>query len=368
VLLFVAAVALVAVAVLAGVAIQPAAAHHGDFSGVTLTPAGQQASCTAAQQSARQAALRAYQKRMIAQRRAYFRTHASPKLRRAFVKKQRVRLKALQAAAACTVPPPVDTGPVPAPPPGPNTSFTFGGEMSAAAQDEIKGDVAYAMQDEAVLLGAPITSVATFASSNPDWLADQLCRFIGAGSKCFSYAGGPAATSSHGGIFLNWASLSWTSGAPQNQKIIAHELFHVFQYQLDKLFAAHESSSRVYLSGPVWLLEGSAEMVGYRVAVDRRLFPSYASVLAGQISRAKQIGTPLSSLETYDEAQIPNVYGLFSVAVDHLVTVAPGGLLALTGYYNALGAGMVWQDAFRAAFGMSIEAYYANFAAYRTGF
>ena len=120
-------------------------------------------------------------------------------------------------------------------------------------------------------------------------------------------------------------------------------------------------------SGPIWLLEGSAEMVGYRVAVDRRLFPSYASVLAGQISSAKQIGTPLSSLQTYDEAQIPNVYGLFSVAVDHLVTVAPGGLPALTAYYSGLGAGMVWQDAFRAAFGLSIDAYYANFAAYRAG-
>ena len=28
---------------------------------------------------------------------------------------------------------------------------------------------------------------------------------------------------------------------------------------------------------------------------------------------------------------------------------------------------MAWQDAFRAAFGMSVEAYYANFAAYRAG-
>src|SRR5205807_1382238 len=210
--------------------------------------------------------------------------------RRAFVKSQRARLKALQAAAACTVPPPpVDTGPLPAPPLGPNTSFTFGGEMSAAAQDEIKGDVAYAVQDEAVLLGAPITSVRTFASSNPDWLADQLCRFIGAGGNCFSYAGGTSATESHGGLFLNWASQTWTVGAAQNQKIIAHELFHAFQDQLDKLSGAPESSSRVWLSGPVWLQEGSAEMVGYRVAVDRRLLPSYATVLAGQISSAKQI-------------------------------------------------------------------------------
>src|SRR5213082_1408581 len=85
--LFVAAVALalVVAALFAVVTIQPAAAYRSDSSRVT--PAAPQASCTAAQQADRQAALRAYQKRMIAQRRAYFRTHASPKLRHAFVKK-----------------------------------------------------------------------------------------------------------------------------------------------------------------------------------------------------------------------------------------------------------------------------------------
>ena len=67
-------------------------------------------------------------------------------------------------------------------------------------------------------------------------------------------------------------------------------------------------------------------MVGYRVAADRRLFPSYASVLTNQISRAKQISTPLSSLQTRDEAQIPGVYSLFHVAVDHLVSITPAGL------------------------------------------
>jgi hypothetical protein len=108
-------------------------------------------------------------------------------------------------------------------------------------------------------------------------------------------------------------------------------------------------------------------MVGYRVAADRRLFPSYTSVLTNQISRAKQISTPLSSLQTRDEAQIPNVYSLFHVAVDHLVSITPAGLPALTTYLNMLGAGMAWQDAFRAAFGMSVEAYYANFATYRAG-
>jgi hypothetical protein len=295
------------------------------------------------------------------------------KLRRAFVKRQRARLKALQAAAACTVtppPPPVDTGPLPAPPPGPNELFNFDSGITAADEDEIKGDVAYAVQDEAVLLGAPITSVRTFASNSPDWLADQQCRFYGHDddscrqSTAQAYASGTAEGGT-GAIFLNCASPAWRYDAGQNQKIIAHELFHTFQYQLDKLVNNGSTpSSQVRPSGPVWLDEGAPEAVGYRVAADRRLVPSS---LAGEISHAKQFSTPLSSLETRDEANIPNIYSLFHVAVDHLVSITPAGFPALTTYLNAIGGGMAWQGAFQAAFGMSVEAYYANFAAYWAG-
>jgi hypothetical protein len=108
-------------------------------------------------------------------------------------------------------------------------------------------------------------------------------------------------------------------------------------------------------------------MVGYRTAVDRRFFPSYTDVLTGQISSAKQINAPLNSLERRVDVQIPNVYSLFHVAVYHLVTITPAGVPALTTYLNAIGGGMAWQDAFKAAFGMSVETYYVNFAAYRAG-
>jgi hypothetical protein len=363
----------IAGAVIAGLVIAGAGASIGSSIGAGFASP----SCTAEQKAERQHAAAAYAKRIPRERPMYFKRHTSAKERAAFVKRQKAKLAKLQHAAACTVPVPTSTsvtppvGPVPAPPPRPNDRFVFGPEMSAAAQDEIKGDVAYAVQDEAVLLGTPITSVSAFASSKPDWLADQQCRFYGSGGSCFQdvqqrYAGGVTAAAGGGGLFLNWASPSWTYGASANQKIIAHEIFHIFQDQLDRL--SSEPSSQVWRSGPVWLHEGAAEMVGYRVAADRRLFPSYASVLVSQIGVAKQISTPLSSLQTYNEAQIPNVYSLFHVAVDHLVNVAPGGLSALTAYYNALGSGMSWPQAFRAAFGMSVDAYYANFAAYRAGF
>jgi M6 family metalloprotease-like protein len=62
------------------------------------------ASCTATEKAERQAVLAAYRKRAASERRAYFRTHKSAKLRRAFVQRQQAPLKKLAQAAACTVP------------------------------------------------------------------------------------------------------------------------------------------------------------------------------------------------------------------------------------------------------------------------
>lgn len=249
--------------------------------------------------------------------------------------------------------------------------------MATADQDEIKGYEAYAFQDEAALVGAPISSVAVFASTSANWLGDQECHFWSDGSpSCVQfyqdqYANGfSTAQGGPGGIFLYWAAPNFGNGPASNkQKTIAHELFHVLQYQLDRLLTNGSTpSSQVRPSGPVWLDEGSPEVVGYRVASDRGLFPSYASELANRIQHAKQIGVPLSSLETLDQTKgIADVYSLFLVAVDHLVSITPSGLPSLATYLNGLGAGMAWRDAFKTAFGMSVEAYYVNFAAYRAG-
>ncbi len=63
------------------------------------------ASCTFEQKQARVNALADYQKGMRAARAAYFRkTKHHPKKRAAFVRKQQQKLRALRAAAACTVP------------------------------------------------------------------------------------------------------------------------------------------------------------------------------------------------------------------------------------------------------------------------
>jgi hypothetical protein len=334
--------------------------------------------CSAAQKAQRARAAAAYAKQLPAKRAAYFRTHRRADQRTAFVKRERATLARLRRLAACVVPPPVSATTTTAttttalPPVATQETFVFDAQMPAAAQDEIRGDVQFAAQDEARLLGIEITTVSVFASTSPDWLADHECRFNGHNDDgCLQSvrqrwaSGSTTAVGGTGAIFLYWASPGWGFGAGENQKIIAHELFHVFQYQLDKLVNNGATpSNQVRASGPVWLDEGAPELVGYHVSSDRGL-TTYGTVLANQIVRTKQISAALSSLQTYDDQNIPGVYSLFHVAADHLVTITPAGLAALSTYYNAIGNGVAWPDAFAGAFGMTVDAYYSNFAAYR---
>lgn len=61
------------------------------------------ATCSAAQHAARVKALKAFEAKMAARRKAFFRTHKRLSARRAFLRAQRARLRALKAAARCQV-------------------------------------------------------------------------------------------------------------------------------------------------------------------------------------------------------------------------------------------------------------------------
>jgi hypothetical protein len=332
--------------------------------------------CSSAQKAQRARVAAAFAKQIPVARAAYFKAHKRAADRKRFVKSQQAKLTVLRSAAVCVVPPPVTTSTTSTAPPAVATqqTFTFDTGIAAAAQDEIRADVDFALRDEARLLGTEVSAVTVFTSTNPAWLADQECRFFGRDNDACRQSttarwasGGTTALGSTGGVFLYWASPSWQAGAGESQKIIAHELFHVFERQLDKLGARNDvtPSNQVRASGPVWLDEGAAEMTGYRVSSDRGL-TSYPTVLARQIGSAKQVSQPLSAMQTYDQFNaISNPYSFGHVAAEHLVGLAPGGVSALTTFYNAVGSGTPWPAAFQSAFGLSVDAYDANFSAYR---
>jgi hypothetical protein len=336
--------------------------------------AGYEGRCTSAEKLRYQAAATLYARHMAQDRARYFRVHKSGKLRAAFVKKQNAKLRALRLKANCDdsappepLPPKIDLNPAPSA----NELFVFGPEMPADAQQLIKGDIAFAAEDEARLVGLSLDKVTVFASTDANWLAGKQCGVFGAGGDCVSATaafyssgnstaqGGPAA------VFIYWAASAWSGDAATKQKIIAHELFHALQYQTHHLVgAARTPFDQIRATGPVWLDEGAPEMVGFRVMADR-LLGSYAVALGNQSAVTKRIDTPLNQLERLSQTNIPSVYSLFALSVDHLLKSTPSGVPALAGYYRALGTGAAWPEAFKQAFGMSVGDYYANFADYR---
>jgi hypothetical protein len=70
---------------------------------VSARPRVVAASCTAQEKARRVAALKRYAATMLSARRAFFRSHRSVSARRAFVKRQQAKLRALRRAASCTV-------------------------------------------------------------------------------------------------------------------------------------------------------------------------------------------------------------------------------------------------------------------------
>jgi hypothetical protein len=337
------------------------------------TGAGHSSTCTFAQKSQRELVRDAYMKKMPAARAAYFKTHTSKAARAAFVAKQNKTLATLKSAASCddSVALP---GPVAAPAPTANEHFIFGDEMTTADRQQITDDVAYAAQDEQALLGMQLDEVNVFATKVPSWLAQKECDFSGnSNDQCYTQLtnGYAAGDSAHGGyryLTLNWGANGW-SQTSQTQKIIAHEIFHTFQYQMDGIISdGSVPFDQVRKAGPVWLLEGAAEMVGYRVLGDRHLeFATYSASLANEKFKAKPVTNPLDQLQTVNQSNTAGApYALYMVAADHLVSLAPDGIKSLVTYYRSLGSGTAWPDAFQQAFGMTVDAYYANFATYKS--
>ena len=126
----------------------------------------------------------------------------------------------------------------------------------------------------------------------------------------------------------------------------AHEYFHVIQYEL----AGGRSR------GPHWLVEGSATYAeeAYEGDLDfrRAIAPAGASYVA-------------SIRETESANQVRLNYHLGFLAADWLVGQA--GERALLQYYRLLPSHDGWEEAFAAAFGLTIDEFYERFEVYRTG-
>src|SRR5436305_4486870 len=315
-------------AVMRHVGLLPVALGAASFA--SAPTAAHVSTCRSAQWSARQAALAAFEKAMPAARIAYFKAHGSTASRAAFVRAQKKKLSALTATANCKVTSSGSSGalptPLPAPAPPPNEHFVFEDGISSGDQAIVEGDAAYAAVDEQLLIGATFDDVTVFVGATAAWLAQKECDFFGYSSECVAqktdeYGTGVAAEGGRHGLFLNWLPGGWAKQPhPETQKTIAHELFHALQYQLVNVVNDPVPNSGIRHLGPVWMVEGAAEVLGYRVLGDRHLgYTTYGPLLAMEITRAKAPSNPpLQQLLTVDQDRAAgNPYPLYLVAGDH---------------------------------------------------
>jgi hypothetical protein len=174
----------------------------------------------------------------------------------------------------------------------------------------------------------------------------------------------PAGTYSGNRIVIETAHPVWAAEATplHKVKILVHEVFHLLQDEL----TGNEQGG---LPGPPWLAEGSAEYLAYQAVVGKGLVSPddvRAYHMTNIVSSAPM--PPLRELEStagFGAVQGP-VYSLAFLAVESLVR--DYGVTSLVDFYERLGNGEVWDEAFFAAFGTSPDAFYEAFEAERWGF
>ncbi len=117
--------------------------------------------------------------------------------------------------------------------------------------------------------------------------------------------------------------------------------------------------------GPRWLLLATDSYLEEASQVEAGR-ATWGAIRRGQIVRASRLAQRLSSLETYDDATAAGYWrarALSFLAGEWLA--ARAGDPAIVEYYRALPSSASWQEAFEAAFGLSVTDFDSAFEVYR---
>jgi hypothetical protein len=166
-------------------------------------------------------------------------------------------------------------------------------------------------------------------------------------------------------IFVNPSTQAWQSRpSVQRLRVAGHEYFHIVQMELlgrrmtDLIFSTPVHQTRP--EGPSWLFEGSADYVSWKAIESAGL-----TALDNHLTSASVVNdTDITELETFIEyyASPENRAILSLLAVDLLV--GDDGARRLVDYYDAVGSGMRWPEAFWRIYGRTVDAFYAEFRAF----
>lgn len=233
-------------------------------------------------------------------------------------------------------------------------TFTFTAGTSATEQQLIKDAVQYGNAYLHTAFGRAVTTPTIITGATT-------------AAGCDSRSGNAAFTGAGAATFCV-ANMGWMVNGPvMKQKIVVHELFHVWQ------FAARWLGGPPQTTGAAWIIEGSAELVGYAGVSAKGLLPLATSKscavkeVADFFTRQPPGLPPLQQIESINVFQttVGPLYPYSMLAMEQLT--ATSGIAALRTYADAVAAGTLWTTAFQSAFGTSTTAFYGQFPTYRSG-
>ncbi len=146
-------------------------------------------------------------------------------------------------------------------------------------------------------------------------------------------------------------------------QVVSHELTHAVQAHLvGRAPRNYDLTREPGYRGPLWLTEGSAEllaaMMSYRDMTPRELADGLTGFLRGS-------GTwpdlERLAIRPTDDLSIGHLYSGGALAVAGLLSPEPEDVQNLLGYYEDLGLGIPWRVAFRDRFGRSVTQVYTEF-------
>ena len=262
-------------------------------------------------------------------------------------------------------PPPEPPPPAPPPPTGPglNATYVFGAEVSEQHRALLQSAMDVGARYIRTYLGRELppttiyahtdleAMIITSANTRPRSLADS--RALWGSGQQFAEVD----------YRVMWVAPVWfATPEPDRSKIAIHEVVHVLQAELAGRGALAARDDEVPPAGPKWLFEGHAEWTAYQAVAMIGLLP-IERARARWIATTKALaGTPLSALEVRAARPI-GAYDIYALAVDFLLRGREPA--SLSAYLEAIGRGTPWRAAFTTTFGMTIEAFYAEFATYR---
>ena len=264
--------------------------------------------------------------------------------------------------------PPPPPPPPPPPSPGAAATYVFGPEVTEAQQAAARDALDLAARYSRTKLGREVPAFNVWGYTDLEALA-----------RVYAEKSGEVATPeearalwryliAHAGNSGLWVGPLWfsSSDTANAKKILAKEEFMLLLYAIAGGNSLNSGQDDIPRAGPRWLSEGTGELTAYLAIADAGL-TGLPGVRADWAQRAKSSPVTLQRLAVLRgqfEAGV-NAWGIMPLAVERLV--GEGGTTKVLSYLEAVGRGESWEVAFAKVFGKSVDAFYAEFEAYRRG-